>query len=250
MKSLVLCEGHDDLWFIGYYLHKTRSWNKCQDVDDVWVNYKIPLLNQKQTVEYYENKKDTVAVWNVGGKDRLGSSLKMIFNRVIPNFAFDPIECVVIVRDRDDEEIEEILAEIGSGLPSGIQLNNKEKTVYTTKSDGTDVSCSILPIIIPFEDAGAIETILIDSVRESGADGPRIVDGANFYINSLLNPPLQSHLKHQRDKLKAKYSAVVAVVNPTHSNRTFQDMVMGCPWEKSDTVRKHFEIIADAISSA
>lgn len=29
MRSVIVCEGRDDLWFISYYLHKVLGWDKC-----------------------------------------------------------------------------------------------------------------------------------------------------------------------------------------------------------------------------
>jgi len=248
MKSVVLCEGHDDLWFIGYYLHKTRGWNVCDEVDDYWELYQIPKLNKRQSVEYFVKNDDTVAIWNVGGKDCLKSSMEAIFKKYLPEFPLDPIDSVVIVRDRDDESIESVLAEIKTGLPEELVLSNKQVSVYSFYSKGVNASCSVLPVVIPFEETGAIETILMDSIKESGEDGSRVVEGANSYIEAMVNPPLRNYLKQRREKLKARYSAVIAVVNPTHSTRTFQDMVMGTPWETSESVKAHFDIIADAVS--
>lgn len=47
MKSVVLCEGQDDLWFIGYYLHKVGNWMQCECP---WKNYTIALKPGKQKV--------------------------------------------------------------------------------------------------------------------------------------------------------------------------------------------------------
>ena len=29
MRSVIVCEGRDDLWFISYYLHKALKWDEC-----------------------------------------------------------------------------------------------------------------------------------------------------------------------------------------------------------------------------
>lgn len=59
MKSVVLCEGPDDLWFIGYYLNKVGGWEKC---NSPWENYTIPILHNGQKVIFLKNRTDTVAV--------------------------------------------------------------------------------------------------------------------------------------------------------------------------------------------
>ena len=249
MKSVILCEGKDDVWFIAYYLYKTAGWDKC---DLPWKNYNIVPLNRKQEVIHLAKESDSVAIWCVGGKDSFEKSISTIFEKFIQTFPFDPIDALVIVRDRDNDTIDDALSQIQKWFPNiELEVENKKVSPWNKEIDGYDVSLKIVPIVIPFSEEGAIETLLMASVREQGPEGEIVVQDAKKYIECLLEKPEigVNYLSHERLILKAKYAAVIAVTNPGHSTGLFQDMVMACPWEKSKYVKEHFDVILKAISS-
>ena len=248
MKSVVLCEGRDDLWFIAYYLHKTSGWETCTSP---WRNYAIPQSNH-QDVVYMEKEPDSVAVWCVGGKDCFEQAISVIFRKLIGDFPFDPIDSIAVVRDRDSNSISDVLATIQEWFPDGVELHNKIASTWTDKIDGYNVAVKITPIIIPFSEEGAIETLLMRSIKDQDREGAIIVQGANEYIDNMISVPEVGtrYLSHERLILKARYSAVIAATNPGHSTGLFRDMVMMCPWEKSDYVKEHFDVIVSAVTSS
>ena len=105
-------------------------------------------------------------------------------------------------------------------------------------------------MIIPFDESGAIETILMGAVENSCEEGKTITTEANNYIDRLLksNKLGEKYLCHARQVLKARYSAVVAATNPDHSTELFKGMVMASPWEQSEYVRSHFDVILKSIT--
>lgn len=40
MRSVIVCEGRDDLWFIGYYLYKVLHWEECKP--KLWCTAYLP----------------------------------------------------------------------------------------------------------------------------------------------------------------------------------------------------------------
>lgn len=250
MKSVVLCEGQDDLWFIGYYLHKVGEWKKC---DSPWKNYTISTstLGKGQKVIFLKKGKDTVAVWCMGGKDAFLKTISVLLDKFIETYPFDPIDSIVIVRDRDSESDDEILSQMQRWFSIEETLINRATTVWRKEIEGILVSVNITPLIIPFSEEGAIETILMKSISERDAEGAVVVDEANSYVNKLCSRQEigTNYLTHDRLILKAKYASTIAVTNPEHSTSLFQDMVMACPWEESSHVKEHFDVILRAISS-
>ena len=109
MKSVVLCEEPDDLWFIGYYLYKVGEWKQR---NSPWKNYTIPTLHNGQKVIFLEKGADTVAVWCVGGKDAFSETISVLLNKIIGTYPFDPVNSIVIMRDRDNESDDEILSQL------------------------------------------------------------------------------------------------------------------------------------------
>ena len=260
MRSIVLCEGSDDLWFISYYLHKTAQWTMTKAN---WTSYKVPMLNRAQKVNYMENGPDSVAIWSVGGKDAFAQAVEVILDKFVAEYPQDPIHSVVLVRDRDNDDIEESLEEIKGWVTQTegyrniapqcsrpMVLANHTPWVSHFEWEGYDLSLQIVPVVIPFCEKGAIESLLLQSIRESGAAGNAIVEAANEYINGLIDNPTVTAQYLNRDRLilKARFSAVVAATSPDHSTGRFQDLVMACPWEQSESIQTHFTPIAQAVS--
>lgn len=250
MNSIILCEGSDDLWFIAYYLHKTAKWTVCKDPKKYWKYYRVSKIIDSQFVEHYTNGTDCVTIWSVDGKDNFKLAISTIREKFIANYpAFAP-DAIVIIRDRDDDDENEILCKMQTWFSNKIVLKNKVPSIFNDVVDDVNVSITITPLIIPFDREGAIETLLMNAIRDSGEEGKAIVDGANNYIDRLLESKHIGikYLCKNRLKLKARYSATIAVTNPDHSTELFKGMVMACPWEESDYVKRHFGIVAEAIT--
>ena len=207
-------------------------------------------LNPKQQVEYLQKGNDGTAIWAVGGKDNFQRPISTLFDKFISNFPFDPIESIVIVRDRDNDTIEIALSQIQKWFPFELKLANKQTVKYETEIDGYEVKVLITPVVIPFFEEGAIETILMNAIAEDGAEGKAVVEGAKEYICSLAESlnVREKYLSHERLLLKAKYAATIAVTNPGHSTGVFQNLVMSCPFETSAHVKEHFDIVLKAIT--
>ena len=102
-------------------------------------------------------------------------------------------------------------ADCTTWLPSHFVLNNNEPVLLRNEIDEVDVSTTILPVIIPFDEAGAIETLLLQAIEDSSDDGKRIAQSSREYIRQFEVAPLSQYLNKQRLRTKAKYSAAVAI---------------------------------------
>lgn len=249
MKSVILCEGGDDLWFLAYYLHKCARWAPTASINSVWKNYRITALNNRQEVKCFSCGNNHVAIWSVCGKDSFEKPVRSLMH-LIDTYPFDPVDSIVIVRDRDDDSIPQILQSMESWIGNSIRLENKTTSMLDREIDDCDVETYVTPVIIPFSEEGAIETILKRAIKEQGEEESTIVDEADKYISALMATGLvgNKYLSHSRLVLKARYSAVIAATNPDHSTSLFQSMVMACPWEQSPHVREHFNVVLNAIT--
>ena len=111
MRSLILCEGIDDVLILGYFLHKTSGW---------WYKPKARFsgkfdLPKDEHVELYLKDNDVVAIWAVGGKDSFDSSFEFI-SRMNNRHPEDGINKVFILKDRDFEDIDECLMDLKQKL--------------------------------------------------------------------------------------------------------------------------------------
>lgn len=250
MKSVVLCEGQDDLWFIGYYLHKKAGWKTMNAPGELWKYYLIPE-QYGQHVIYLRNGNDSVAVWDVGGKNCFQIPIRILLDKIIREFPFDPIDSIVIMSDRDNDPVEDTLNNIKTWAHLSNPMENKKPSIYKEIIDDCEVLIKVVPIIIPFEEDGAIETVLLSSISECSGAGKDVVERAKQYVDELIKLPSvkAAYLQHERLHLKAKFDAAIAITNPGHSTGLFKDLVMLCPWEASPHVQEHFDVMCRSISS-
>lgn len=83
------------------------------------------------------------------------------------------------------------------------------------------------------------------AISESSEEENYIVNEANKYIEGFFIPEvkLNKYLKHQREILKARFSAVISVTNPDRSTATFNTLLMSHSWEEKEEIKKHFGIL-------
>ncbi len=251
MRSLILCEGFDDVLILGYYLFKTQGWRF--DPNGVFSKlYAFPKLDKKrQTVEVYKKGADLIGIWAVGGKDSFDEAYRFVqnVNSLNPNEGIDKI---FIVSDRDKEEIEDCLKALYEKMNiCGLKvakLTNHQVNQYFYEVEEEKYCLEVIPVIVPFEQTGALETVLTEGIAETGDEERYIVDSANTYITELLKSGrLYKYLQHERQVLKAKLSAVISVTNPDRSTNLFDKVLMSWDWETKEAVKKHFEAITDSL---
>lgn len=252
MRSIIFCEGPDDLWFSACYLHKAAEWDDCKSIRRHWPLYQVKPLNSRQQVNYYSKGVDNVAIWSVAGKDSFDYAIKVAVDKFIASYPSSPVDSLVILRDRDTDSEEAILSHFSNIFDNKVVLSNQRTAIYSSNIDGIDINTKITPVIIPFDDCGAIESLLMASIHDANSEGEIIADEACKYIDLLVdNPDIgQIYLRHEREIIKAKFAATIAATNPGHSTGLFQDLVLSCPWEASEYVKSHFDIIVNAVTSA
>lgn len=253
MNSIILCEGFDDLWFLGYFIHKTSNapkWDYGDGKGIVSENFQLPKIDKRrQKIEVYQRGGDRLAIWAVGGKDSFEFPISTIrkFNISFPDERF---ENIVIVADRDTDDISKCIKNLETMFELvgwDLFLENNKKIPLTYKDDFNEgnYSTNIVPIIIPFDANGALETILINSIASSGkSEDAFVVEAAKKYICDIISSGnLSTYLQHERLKIKAEFSAIISITNPDKSTGLFNDLLMLYDWETRDEVKKHFEII-------
>jgi hypothetical protein len=117
-------------------------------------------------------------IWSVGGKDSFPSALDSIsiINREHPE---ERLENIIIVLDRDDEEIEAVISHIEAmfstlGWVVRFDSNQKGEIVYTVEDK--EYNLSVYLLIIPFSESGALESVLIQSLSNSSPELKYVAD--------------------------------------------------------------------------
>lgn len=245
MRTVILCEGSDDLSFIAYYLNKLDGW------DTKGAKWDPPMLayDEKYQSVWYMHKKGSphsVSIQSTGGQDRLEAVVKDILYMNEQN-PMNPVNTLILFRDCDDRPQEDVAHSMESWFGDSVSLFNQEICEYKTEIDEIPLSLSILPVIIPFDEEGAIETLLLKAISDRGTEGKYIVEHAERYI-SEAKKSVSSYLKKQRLVVKAKFSAAISITNPDHSTSEFMKMMYATSWEKSASIHHHMDKLIQVIN--
>lgn len=247
MRSIVLCEGVDDAYILGYYLFKTQGWQLVNE-KELSVLYKLPRkANKKQYIDVYEKNDNSIAIWSAGGKDCFGN----IFDFVVKtnkNHPEEGIDQLIIVTDRDRDQVQYCLTQMQKELMEhGIlvsELCNRESSYYQFEIEGDSYCLKVSPLIIPFDQEGALETVLMNGLASMCTENAYVVKNAVSYIDRLVcEGDLVQYLKHARQVLKAKFSSTIAVINPERSTATYDRILTAFEWEKHEAVKQNFRVL-------
>jgi len=251
MRSLILCEAHDEVYFLGYYLYKTEGWLYCKS-EELSVNYDLPKSKAKnQIIEVYQKENNLVAIWGVGGKDSFTKSFEFI-ERVNHRNPESGIEQVFIFLDRDESEIEECLKAMenemkDSGL-SVADLKNNQCNVFPFEIEDEIYQLNVIPVIIPFDEKGALENVLLSAIASEDEEGKFIVHTAKAYIDDFLKSGKQvKYLQKKRLETKAEFSAAISITNPDRSTVEYNTLLMSHPWEEKEVIKRHFRILNEEL---
>ena len=249
MKSVILCEGLDDVWFLGYLIHKwsDEKW-AYKPKEKISSKYSLPVWRKNEKCEIYIRNSDRLAIWGVGGKDRLVEALEEI-DKINRYFQEDLLENIVIVSDRDQNEIAETLSPFEQKLKDlglSVALSNNSKNKVTYEINDEHYSVFIYPIIIPFNAKGALETVLMTAISGDSKEDAFVVEEAKYYVSKIYESgKVGKYLQHLRERLKAEFSSVISIINPTRSTATFDELLMLHNWEENEHVRNQFKLLRE-----
>lgn len=256
MNSVILCEGFDDALFLGYFIHKTSDESKWiyNNKARISVNFSLQNFNSEtEKVEIYTRKgsDDKVVIWAVGGKDNFGHVIEHIseLNNTFPKERF---ENIIIVSDRDNDDVEQVIDKF-SGLMKNYEVEGRlrNSTINAAKIDvdGEEYPINIVPIIIPFDEEGAIETVLMHSLKNSSEQDGYVVTAAKDYILQIVeNPHITRYLTKSRQRIKGEFSSMIAVMNPDRSTGKMNAILLTHEWEKKEEIIRHFGIINECLN--
>ena len=252
MNRVVLCEGYDDVVFLGYYLYKITG-GKCEfssNIKEVSDNLHLPKsIAKNERREIYKFGNDYVLIWAVGGKNNFEKAIKYI-SRIGKSFPDERFTEIFIVTDRDHSCTETVSQEISTLFQKydwNVDLKNNRVNTYKYYAEDSNIyNVDIIPIVVPFEEDGAIETVLLNSLAENDEE-EIIVNEAKKYVSIIEHDSgVNTYLQHDRDKVKARFSAAMSVINPDHSTDKMNKVLVSHAWEKAEEVNKHFALIKDS----
>ena len=238
MKSIVICEGQTDAILLSYYLNKVSGWKFYIRKDKRKNN--IPIRNNNtEEVNWYIRGEDLLVIWGVGGESNFQYAIEEILqiNRLANKE--DVFSKIIVVRDRDNFEKDGELLTSLSGYFQNVKLQNnvwKEKAYINELEE--EMCVEILPIIIPLDNTGALETFILDAICEMGEEEKQLVDKSKGFISDFN---LKSYLSTQRLKVKGELAVTLGVMFPQKTFTPIDAMLKNIKWEEYKTIQKGFK---------
>jgi len=240
--NIILCEGKTDAILISYFLitvHK-YSYSKKEIV-------KLPIEKNNEEVNWYSKEAHSLAIWAVGGYDRLKQCLAAVIERneseMRSAYRFDKI---ILMLDRDTRIDEQLLTDISVWFQESkirykakIKFDNWIECAMTLKKMPTeDYRIDILPLVIPPEGEGALETFLLNSLRDNSDEDKSVINESRQYIQKIQDV---SYLKKKRFREKACLGAVLSVFSPDWVFSDINDRICSVRWEEIHKINKGFQ---------
>lgn len=241
MKNIIFCEGKTDAILLSYYLGKVAGWefdNKLTRKTG------LPIRNnENEEVNVYTKADSELIIWAVGGVNNLDYSISSILEATKVLEKEKSYKKLIILMDRDQAEddsriLEKIKANIANQEIHLSRLSNNEWSTcnYINEFEEENV-IEILPIIIPFDKQGALETFLMDAICDFGEEEASIVNKSKEFISSFN---LINYLKNQRLKLKGELAVTLGTMFPEKTFTPIDSMLKQINWEEYRTIQEGF----------
>jgi hypothetical protein len=231
MNSVILCEGRVDAVLIGQYLISNRGWEYSKPKEKL----KVQPQDKQQLINVYRRDDDWVYIWAVGGRTRFQTPLNDVITLNKREDNRSGFHNIIVLVDNDEGE-EQVIQEEFCGYFSVAELKNNDwKDFSYVDGFGQDSISKVLLAIIPFNEKGALETVMINSLAEEDDEG--VIPQCRDFIANIKT---QKYLLKRREKLKAQLATIVSIISPDRAVDSLVEIVEGIEWNKYQTVNEAF----------
>lgn len=236
MNKLILCEGKTDAILLSYYLESTCGWTHRNAPKTLAVKADE---SKGESAYWYRKGEDSLLICGVGGKDNFGSFYKnKIEPAMINSSAFSRM---AVVTDRDDRQEKSIQMSFLTMFRPVITDIKNDVWVTNTYYNSflQQVSVEFLLLIIPADQEGALETLLLEAIAEQEYD-KNIVQRSIAYVNEI-EPIADRYIGKKRLKLKACLGVTWAIQYPEKIFSFIDEQIRSVKWEKSQILAHCFQ---------
>ena len=245
MRVLMLCEGKTDAILVSYLLCKLSGWIPIKSNK----KEKVKVLTEEKKNEsayWYERGEDRLLICGVGGKDKFSDFFADKLSDVILNYPpQDSFDKLVVIHDKDTDTINDIENKIKASLApiASFVQNNQWVSNDFTDAFGKEIKIDILGLIIPFENEGALESVMLDSLKEKSPER-EIVESSERFVDEVKNIA-KEFINIPRMELKAKLGVTFAVLSPMKVFTYIDELIKTVNWEEYDSIREVFSKILE-----
>lgn len=255
MKSIILCEGKTDLILLSYYLGKVRDWshfNRERKYKDRAERFNILDKNTQNYEWYWNASEDLLCIYAVGGIESLRDGLAQVLS-ITSKASGEPFDNIIILCDRDDDGVEEkINNDVRESLISADMdpvdiTNNTWSNNIVYEKNGTQHHIRLLPLIIPFEEVGTLETFLLNCRASiDSCENELVVSCRCFVEEKATHEAISARYINKRGlRSKIELGIYFSIVSP---NRTFDvgnEVLKSICWEEHQRFNKAFEKVLE-----
>ncbi len=245
MRVLLLCEGKTDAILISYLLCKLSGWIPVKSNKKEKIKIIIDEKNN-ESAYWYERGEDRLLIGGVGGKDNFSKFFKDKLSNIILNYPRkDSFDKLIVIHDKDTDTIDYIENKIKLSLkPIATSIQNNQWVTNTfSDSFGEKAEIDILGLIIPLENEGALESVILTFLKEKSPEkeieeySERFVEEVKIIAKDFINKP--------RMELKAKLGVSFAVLSPMKVFTFIDELIKTVKWEEYESIKNVFSKILD-----
>ena len=241
MNILVLCEGETDAILISYFLSQKTGWHFIADRPGM--NLKVEP-KKCESANWYQKGKDYLLICGVGGCENIGSFFDkyIVAIQQMDYKAENSFEKVFFIVDRDnktEEQIEKGIIEKITRMEIKLSSSNWISNTYKSNYDGIEGAFDSYLLIIPENEEGAIENVVLQSISEDEYD-KIIVDESNAFVDNVQSKA-SKYIGQRRMALKAKLGVVFAIMSPMKVFTFIDELLKQVDWNESEILQKTFE---------
>lgn len=243
MNSIIICEGSTDSVLLQYFLRNAYQWEDTSE--------KPPLRTMFKTFRKLKKGGRSVCIGGCGGASQILNKFDKILERNSLAAEHEEYDKIVILTDRDELETEEDFCReiqriiVNRYVQTNQAITNDEWIPCTmANGQGQYISVDILLLVIPFEQAGAMETFLLNAIAETDNYDRAIINQENVFVDSV--DPQQRYLSKRRFVTKAKFDVYFSVRTAAEQFTERQSILKNIPWEQylllQDSFKKFWDL--------
>lgn len=231
MTELVLVEGVSDVQLISHYLQNVYGRNHERDN-----LLGIEPLDEHEHIESLSKNGNQLVLCGVGGNGKFAHFVER--HRVNNMIVEKDISSLIVVTDRDDASDLRIRRVINNSLKR-ISVNvGQWKDNIIQDSFGQTKNIDTYLLIIPSNEKGALERVIIDALSDIPKENALIQEVIQF-IDSLKGT-LVPDLNQTNKANKATVGTFFSVRNPKNAMRSFGVFISKVEWSKSTSLSQLF----------
>lgn len=231
MTELILVEGVSDVQLISYYLQNVYGW-KYENENIL----KIKPFDEHEHIESLSKNGNYIILCGVGGNGKFEYFVEK--HRVNDMVVEKDISSLIVVTDRDeatDAKVKRVINEAFDKVSVDI---NRWKENIIEDSFGQMKNINTYLLIIPKNEKGALERVIIDALKDIPKEADLIKEVIQFI--DTIKVELVPELNQTNRANKATVGTFFSVRNPKNAMRSFAVFISKIDWSKSESLKQLF----------